>query len=38
MCDVPDQPLNPPEPEPFDRLDYLEETADYYNDYQKELS
>ena len=36
--DTPDQPMNPPDPEQFDRLDYLEATADQWHDEQKEAS
>ena len=36
MCDVPDQPLNPPEPQGPSYWDYLEATADQYNDEQRE--
>lgn len=36
MNDVPDQPLNPPEPRCPDYNDYLEATADQYNDEKKE--
>lgn len=37
MFDVPDQPLNPPEPSNQPSYwEYLEATADHYNDEQRE--
>ena len=33
---VPDQPLNPPEPPPMNYLDWLEHEADRLNDEERE--